>query len=76
MSNAVEQLISQCGTLSSRERAELAYFLIRSLDGEDEGDVEAAWEAEVARRMDEIKAGKVVGKPASQVFAGLREKYS
>ena len=71
----VEQLKTQLAALSPAERAELAYFLIHSLDEAEDG-VEAAWEAEVARRMDDIEAGRVVGIPAAQVFAEMREKYS
>jgi putative addiction module component (TIGR02574 family) len=32
--------------------------------------------AELKRRVADIKNGKVIGKPADQVFAELREKYS
>ena len=71
----VEQLKSMLATLSAAERAELAYFLIHSLDDEEEG-VAAAWEAEVARRIEDIDAGRVVGIPAAQVFDELRDKYS
>ena len=37
---------------------------------------DAAWDAELARRAEEIKSGKAIGIPAAQVFAELREKYS
>jgi putative addiction module component (TIGR02574 family) len=76
MTNAVEQLKSQIGTLSQRERAELAHFILISLEPEeDEAEVARAWEAEVTRRVDEIQSGKTVGKPAAQLFAELREQY-
>jgi putative addiction module component (TIGR02574 family) len=76
MTDTVEKLKSQIGTLTSRERAELAHYLILSLEQEKDEDYEAAWEAEIARRVADIKSGKAVGKPAAQVFAELREKYS
>ncbi|MGP0068931.1 MAG: addiction module protein [Isosphaeraceae bacterium] len=61
--------------LSEQERAELAQFLLDTLDGIDV-DVEAAWDAELARRAEEIRSGTASGKPADQVFAELREKHS
>lgn len=76
MTEVVENLKSQLQTLTNRERAELLQFLIHSLDEELDEDAEAAWEIELTRRAAEIKSGKAVGKPAEQVFAELREKYS
>ncbi|MGO9119669.1 MAG: addiction module protein [Desulfomonilaceae bacterium] len=76
MTEAVEELKSQLETLTSRERAELAQFLIRSLDQEQDEGAESLWNVELNRRATEIESGKSVGKPAEQVFAELREKYS
>jgi putative addiction module component (TIGR02574 family) len=79
MATAMEELKAELAGLTEPERAELAHFLLNSLDGADDGDdadVEAAWDAELARRADEIQRGTVVGKPADQVFAALREKYA
>jgi putative addiction module component (TIGR02574 family) len=75
MSEVAEKMKSELGRLPARERAELAHFLIRSLDEEEDVDAEAAWDAELARRADEIKSGKAMGEPAAKVFAELREKY-
>jgi putative addiction module component (TIGR02574 family) len=76
MTATVEQLKSQLEILTTQERAELAHFLIRSLDQEEDPGAEAAWEMELARRMADIESGRLVGKPAAQVFKELREKYS
>ena len=72
----IEKLKSELSRLSLQERAELAYFLIHSLDEEVNADAEAAWAAELAQRLEEIKSGKAVGEPADKVFAEIREKYS
>jgi len=66
----------QFAALTHQERAELAHLLILSLDQEEDADAEAAWDAELARRGVEIKSGSAVGRPADQVFAELRERYS
>ncbi len=77
MREAVEQLKSQFETLTNQERAELAYYLICSLKPEDDlREVDTAWEAELTRRVADIKQGRASGKPADQVFAELREQYS
>jgi putative addiction module component (TIGR02574 family) len=74
MNEAVEQLKSQARTLSLPERAELAYFLLSSLEPEEE-KVQEAWREEIARRVAEIRGGTAVGRPADEVLAELRERY-
>lgn len=74
MTEAVEQFKSQVGTLSVPERADLAYFLLTSLEPEEEG-AEAAWRDEIARRVAEIRSGLAVGRPVDHVLAELRERY-
>jgi putative addiction module component (TIGR02574 family) len=76
MTETMEQLKGQLERLPSQERAELAYFLLCSLEQEVDADADAAWEAELARRVTEIQSGKVVGTPAAQVFAELRAQFS
>jgi len=75
MTETAEKLKSQLLELASEDRAELAYFLLRSLDEEPETGVQAAWEAELERRWQELESGKVAGVPAEEVFAELRKKY-
>ena len=75
MSDVLETLKSQLGTLPGHDRAELAQFLINSLDSEVDQDAEAAWDRELTRRVAEIHAGRVVGEPADQVLAELRERF-
>lgn len=71
---SVERYKTQLEKLSRAERAELAYFLLSSLEPEEEGAA-AAWDAEISRRVTEIRNGEAKGKPAEQVFAELRERY-
>lgn len=74
MTEAVEQLKSQVINLSAAERADLAYFLLSSLEPEEEG-AEDAWRKEVARRVTEIRSGQAVGRPIEEVLAELRRHY-
>lgn len=75
MTETVEKLKAEAQTLTNHERAELAQFLIRMLDQEQDGNAEEAWDGELTRRVTDIKSGKAVGKPAEQVFAKIREKH-
>ena len=72
MTEVVERLKTELGVLSSEERAELASFLIQTLEPDED---DAAVEAEVTRRVEEIHSGRATGVPADVVFAKLRERY-
>ncbi|WP_435021317.1 addiction module protein [Tundrisphaera sp. TA3] len=41
----------------------------------DAGEVEKAWDVELARRVEDIESGRVAGEPADQVFADLRKRF-
>ena len=72
MTETAEKLKLELAQLSAQDRAELAYFLIHSLDGESDGDVES----ELTQRMNSIENGTAVGESANQVISDLRAKYS
>lgn len=76
MSEIAEKIKNDLSQLSARERAELAHYLIQSLDDDVDDDAEAAWDVELARRAEEIDNGTAIGEPAAKVFADLRRKYS
>jgi putative addiction module component (TIGR02574 family) len=48
--------------------------LLTRLDGVDD-DAEAAWDAEIARRLEDIHSGQARLVPAEEVFASIRRKY-
>jgi len=76
MSATAKKIRTEVASLNEAERAELAHFLIESLDHGSDEDAETAWDAELARRAKEIKSGRVSGEPARKVFSELRAKYS
>lgn len=59
--------------LEDNDRATLAGLLIESLEGPEDPDVEKAWAAEVERRWQEIKSGKVKTVPWEEVKQTLFE---
>jgi putative addiction module component (TIGR02574 family) len=71
MSPTLEQLKITISTLPVEERAELASYLLRSLDSDLEGDVKSQWLAVAEQRMAEVRAGRVRGIPAEEVLKGL-----
>jgi putative addiction module component (TIGR02574 family) len=64
-----ESLIEQALRMGAGQRARLAHVLIQSLEEETDADSDQQWDAEIARRVREIQAGRVRGIPASKVFA-------
>ncbi len=71
MAKLAEELYKKALDLDERERAALAARLIESLDAEVEEGVEAAWLAEVERRMEELDSGKVQTIPWEELRARL-----
>ena len=61
MTQDATELLKRALSLTAEERAELAGFLLDSLDGppEDPEAVEAAWNEEIARRIEDLDSGKV-----------------
>jgi putative addiction module component (TIGR02574 family) len=71
MPTTVQKIKGELKKLSAKERTEVARFLLKSF----EGDQESAFDKELERRANEIKSGRARGIPADKVFAKLREKY-
>lgn len=76
MTQTAQRLKDELARLSSPDRAELARFLINSLDTEVDDEVDAAWAAELDRRAGEAQTGLVAGVPAEKVMADLKQKHS
>ncbi len=76
MTEIIEQLKGQLEQLPSQAGAELAYFLLCSLEQEADTGVAEAWDVELARRVADIQSGKAIGAPAAQVFAELRAEFA
>jgi len=63
---------NELAVLSDTDRAELAHFLIQSLQPQADAGVESAWDAELERRGNQIRTGQAAGEPAEKVFSELR----
>jgi putative addiction module component (TIGR02574 family) len=67
MSPELDDLLQKAMALPPEARAALASSLIESLDQNVDEDAEAAWQQEIARRMDEVRAGTAKTVPWSEV---------
>jgi putative addiction module component (TIGR02574 family) len=70
MSQEALDVLKKALNLPAAERAELAGSLIESLDETEDESVQAAWDAEIIRRMEDLSSGKV--KPVSHDEARRR----
>ncbi len=59
MVQEAQELLKKALTLPDKERADLAGSLIESLDAAVDEDAEAVWQEEIARRLEEVRSGKV-----------------
>ena len=71
MTQDATELLKRALALSEDERAELASFLLESLDGppEEPEAVEAAWNEEIARRIDPAVIQASTPSPNSPIMA-------
>jgi putative addiction module component (TIGR02574 family) len=53
-----QNVIAQALELSDAERLEIAEALFQSLDGPPDADADAAWAAEIGRRVNDLDAGR------------------
>jgi len=67
MSVTVEELLRQALQLEPRARAELAALILESVPTESPEEVDAAWEADIRRRVQELESGSVQTIPWEKV---------
>lgn len=72
MPESVTELSQRALQLEPEDRARLAEELLASLEGDLEPQVDAAWDAELKRRIAEVEAGAVTLIPADEVFERVR----
>jgi putative addiction module component (TIGR02574 family) len=71
MSSEPDELRTAALALPREERAELAKQLIDSLDDDE---IEAAWQGEVARRLDAYRSGEVGSVAAEDIVDEARRR--
>ena len=69
----VDEVLKQALEMDAPDRALVAERLIASLDPDPDDDVEVAWQAEGARRLEDIQSGRVRPIPWEEVRDRLRK---
>lgn len=72
MSSLLIELSARARQLPPEERAQLAERLLESLQEWSSPEVEAAWDTEILKRIDEYERGDAILLPAADVFAEAR----
>lgn len=72
MSRLLSELSERARALPAEERAQLAEDLLASLQEAVVPQVEAAWDQEILRRLEEVERGIATLVPAEDVFAQAR----
>ena len=76
MSRTLEELLSEAARLPEQDRATLAGFLIESLEGPSDPDVDSLWAAEIERRVADIDSGRETSIPWEEVRQRLLERLN
>jgi putative addiction module component (TIGR02574 family) len=76
MTQQTSELLQKALSLSEEERAELAGSLIESLDASVDKDAEAAWNEEIARRIEDLDSGKAKTIPWEVVRSRISSKLT
>jgi putative addiction module component (TIGR02574 family) len=77
MSATLEQVTEGISELSPQDRKALLARLIRELEPDENlspAEIDAAWDQEISRRLEEIDLGKVKLIPAEEVFAKIQAR--
>lgn len=73
---SIEELEAEIKKLGLKERAALAKWLVESLEGLSEAEIEALWAEEAERRLDELEQGRAPEIPAEEVLRRARAAIS
>ncbi len=73
MSASISKIAEQAKALSPAERVALAEVLLESVQVSVDPEVEAAWEAELSRRVAEVEGGAAILVSSEDVYPKARE---
>jgi hypothetical protein len=75
MSLSYADIVDEALRLPQKEQLRLARTLLEHTEVEGDAGVEAAWEEEIARRVERVKKGTAKGRPAADVFRDLETRH-
>jgi putative addiction module component (TIGR02574 family) len=71
---STDQIAREAMALPAEERAKLAGQLLDSLDSPEQEAIDAAWAAEIERRIGELESGRATTRPTEDVIREARER--
>lgn len=77
MTTAADNVFQAALQLAEAERAEIAAMLLESIDPGTDADWDEAWDAEIAKRIEDMDQGKVKAVPwaeARRIIAGDKDE--
>ena len=72
MASIIDEITLKARALPAEDRARLAEELLSTLQENPDPEIEAAWDAEIRRRLADIDSGNAKLVPAAEVFAEIR----
>ena len=69
-----QQIIQEAASLPVEERAEIADFILRTLNA-PESDIDRKWAAVAEKRLAELRTGKVKPIPGDEVFDRIWKRF-
>jgi putative addiction module component (TIGR02574 family) len=76
MSTQAEQILQSALGLPADERVDIAESLMLSVDEEKGAEIDAAWAAEIKRRIESIDKGEVQLIPWDEALRSMRERLN
>jgi hypothetical protein len=73
---SLKELEAEIKKLDLKDRALLAKWIVESLDELSEAEIEALWDEEAERRLDEMEKGLVTEIPAEEALRRARAAIS
>lgn len=74
MHPTVHQLKATLAELPADDRAEIAYYLLATMEPSD-ADAQALWHEELGRRLDDARSGRDAGIAAEDAVERLRKQF-
>ncbi len=73
MPDLLAELSERAKVLPPEDRARLAEELLASPEESPSAEVDAAWDAEIRKRIAEVEVGTAALRPADEVFSRVRQ---
>ena len=75
MTSAIKAVVASALKLPEKDRVLAAREILLSLEEDDPTAIDAAWKAEIVRRLREMRRGKTKWKSGDEVLKALKQKY-